>query len=52
LIGDDTVKDKYRIIGTPITYILRKDLSIGKIIYGAYSIKKLDKYIKKFLEEK
>ncbi|SNZ10071.1 AhpC/TSA family protein [Persephonella hydrogeniphila] len=52
LIGNDTVKNKYRIIGTPITYILRKDLTIGKIIYGAYSIKKLDRYIKKFLEEK
>ncbi len=51
LIGNDTVKTKYRIIGTPITYILRKDLTIGKIIYGAYPKKKLEKYIKKFLEE-
>ncbi len=52
LIGDDTVKSKYRIIGTPITYILRKDLTIGKIIHGAHSLKKLEKYINKFLEEK
>ena len=51
LIGNDTVKTKYRIIGTPITYILRKNLTIGKIIYGAHSKKKLEKYIKKFLEE-
>lgn len=51
LLGDDTVKSKYRIIGTPITYILRKDLTIGKIIYGAHSLKKLEKYINKFLEE-
>jgi len=51
LIGNETVKSKYRIIGTPITYILRKDLTIGKIIYGAHSKKKLEKYIKKFLEE-
>ncbi len=51
LIGNDTVKDKYRIYGTPITYILRKNLTIGKIIYGAHSKKKLEKYIKKFLEE-
>ena len=51
LIGNDTVKSRYRIIGTPITYILRKNLTIGKIIYGAHSKKKLEKYIKKFLEE-
>ena len=51
LIGNDTVKTKYRIIGTPITYILRKNLTIGKIIYGAHSKKKLEKYIEKFLEE-
>ena len=51
LIGNDTVKTKYRIIGTPITYILRKNLTIGKIIFGAHSKKKLEKYIKKFLEE-
>ncbi|MDQ7056808.1 MAG: TlpA disulfide reductase family protein [Persephonella sp.] len=52
LVGNDVVKSKYRIIGTPITYILRKDLTIGKIIYGAYSLKKLEKYINRFLEEK
>ncbi|NPA16183.1 peroxiredoxin family protein [Persephonella sp.] len=51
LIGDLTVKSKYRIVGTPITYILRKDLTIGKIIYGAISTKKAEKYIKRLLKE-
>ncbi len=50
LIGDyETVKN-YRIIGTPIIYILRKDLTIGKIFYGHTPIKKLKKYIDKFLK--
>ncbi len=52
LIGDDIVKTKYRIIGTPIIYILRKDLTIGKILYGKQSLKKLEKYINKFLEDR
>ncbi|NPA54203.1 MAG: TlpA family protein disulfide reductase [Aquificae bacterium] len=52
LIGDSIVKSKYRIIGTPIIYILRKDLTIGKILYGSRSLEKLEKYINKFLEEK
>jgi thiol-disulfide isomerase/thioredoxin len=51
LIGNyDTVKN-YRIIGTPIIYILRKDLTIGKIFFGATSINMLEKYINKFLGE-
>ncbi|WP_457639095.1 peroxiredoxin family protein [Persephonella sp.] len=51
LIGNSVVKSKYRIIGTPITYILRKDLSIGKIVYGEISLKKAEKYINRFLKE-
>ena len=51
LIGNDVIKSKYRIIGTPVIYILRKDLTIGKILYGAYPLTKLEKYIKKFLKE-
>ncbi len=51
LIGNDVIKAKYRIIGTPVIYILRKDLTIGKILYGAYPLKKLEKYINKFLKE-
>jgi len=52
LIGNLTIQSKYRIVGTPITYILRKDLTIGKIIYGAISIKKAEKYINRLLKEK
>ncbi len=52
LIGNSIIKSKYRIIGTPIIYILRKDLTIGKILYGSRSLKKLEKYIDKFLGEK
>ncbi len=52
LIGTETVKSKYRIIGTPVIYILRKDLTIGKILYGKYPLEKLEKYINKFLKEK
>jgi hypothetical protein len=45
------VISKYRIIGTPITYILKKDLTIGKIIYGDYPEEKYRKIIKRLLEE-
>ncbi|WP_457644038.1 peroxiredoxin family protein [Persephonella sp.] len=51
LIGDSVVISKYRIIGTPITYILKKDLTIGKIIYGDYPVKKYKKIINKLLKE-
>ncbi len=50
LIGDSVVKSKYRIIGTPIIYILRKDLTIGKIFLGKQPLEKLDRYINKFLK--
>ncbi|WP_456402687.1 TlpA family protein disulfide reductase [Persephonella sp.] len=51
LIADSYTVSKYRIIGTPITYILRKDLSIGKIIFGDMSEDDYRKIIKRFLKE-
>ncbi|WP_457641037.1 TlpA family protein disulfide reductase [Persephonella sp.] len=51
LIGDSLVMSKYRIRGTPIIYILRKDLTIGKILYGSHDTRKYEKYINKFLKE-
>ena len=51
LIGNYETVKKYRIIGTPIIYILRKDLTVGKIFFGETSIKRLKKYINKFLGE-
>lgn len=50
LIGNLEVVKDYRIIGTPIIYILRKDLTIGKIFFGETSLKRLRKYINKFLK--
>jgi len=52
LIGNLTVKSRYRIVGTPITYILRKDLTISKIIYGEVDTEKAEKYILRALKEK
>ncbi|EDP74281.1 hypothetical protein HG1285_04283, partial [Hydrogenivirga sp. 128-5-R1-1] len=51
LIGNYETIKRYRIIGTPIIYILRKDLTVGKIFFGETSIKRLKKYINKFLGE-
>ncbi len=51
LIGNYETVKKYRIIGTPIIYIIRKDLTVGKIFFGETSIKRLKKYINKFLGE-
>ena len=50
LIGNYETVKKYRIVGTPIIYILRKDLTVGKIFFGETSIKRLKKYINKFLK--
>ncbi len=52
LIGNRYVKSKYRVYGVPVTYILRKDLSIGKILYGTNDEKYLERLIQKFLKEK
>lgn len=51
LIADHKTITKYNIYGTPIIYILRKDLTIGKIFIGETSLKRLKKYINKFLGE-
>jgi peroxiredoxin len=51
LIGTRKVKGKYRIFGTPTVYILRKDLSVGRIFMGKKDLKVYEKYINKFLNE-
>ena len=51
LIGDYKIVKDYNIFGTPIIYILRKDLTIGKRFFGETSLKRLKKYINKFLGE-
>lgn len=50
LIGNYETIKKYRIIGTPIIYIIKQDLTVGKIFFGATSLKRLRKYINKFLK--
>ena len=52
LIGNRYVKSKYRVYGVPVTYILRKDLSIGKVLYGINEEEYLERLIQKFLKEK
>ena len=52
LIGNRYVKSKYRVYGVPVTYILRKDLSIGKVLYGTNEEEYLERLIQKFLKEK
>jgi len=49
LIADNDIVAKYRIFGTPITYILRKDLTVGKILIGSKYLHKLEIYINRFL---
>lgn len=49
LFADEYVMEKYRIIGTPITYILDKNLEVIKIFYGKQNFETFDKYINKAL---
>jgi thiol-disulfide isomerase/thioredoxin len=51
LIGNYQVMEKYRIIGTPITYVLGKDNTIGKIFIGPQPIEKIKEAIDKELEK-
>ncbi|MFN3787469.1 MAG: peroxiredoxin family protein [Sulfurihydrogenibium azorense] len=50
LIGNYQVMEKYRIIGTPITYVLGKDNTIGKIFIGPQPIEKIKEAIDKQLQ--
>lgn len=51
LFGNGEVMEKYRIIGTPITYIIGKDNMIVKIFIGPQSIDKFEKALNKALGE-
>ncbi len=51
LLGNRKIKAKYRIFGTPTIYILRKDLTVGKIFLGKKPLKVFEKYINKFLTQ-
>ena len=50
LIGNFEVKKNYRIIGTPITYVIDKDGKIKRFFLGEVSLKRLKKAIDKALE--
>ncbi|WP_297889088.1 TlpA disulfide reductase family protein [Sulfurihydrogenibium sp.] len=51
LIGNYQVTEKYRIIGTPITYIIGKDNTIIKIFIGPQPIEKFKEVIDKQLNK-
>ncbi len=51
LLGNREVKAKYRIFGTPTVYILRKDLTVGKLFLGKKDLKIFEKYLNKFLKQ-
>lgn len=52
LFGNSEIMEKYRIIGTPITYIIGKNNTIVKIFIGPQHIDKFQQAIKKALGEK
>ncbi|MGC9005953.1 MAG: TlpA family protein disulfide reductase [Sulfurihydrogenibium sp.] len=47
LIGNYQVNEKYRIIGTPITYVIGKDNTIVKIFIGPQPVEKIKEAIDK-----
>lgn len=51
LFGNSEVMEKYRIIGTPITYIIGKNNTIVKIFIGPQSVEKFQQAVKKALGE-
>lgn len=51
LIGNYQVNEKYRIIGTPITYIIGKDNTIVKIFIGPQPIEKFKEVLDKQLNQ-
>ncbi|NPA52069.1 MAG: TlpA family protein disulfide reductase [Aquificae bacterium] len=51
LLPDSKVIKKYFVPGTPTFYILRKDLTVGKILFGEQKLETLEKLIEKFLKE-
>ncbi len=51
LLPDDKVLKKYFVPGTPTFYILRKNLTVGKILFGEQKIKTFEKFVEKFLKE-
>lgn len=52
LFGDNDIMEKYRIIGTPITYIVGRDNKIVKIFIGPQPVGKFEQVIIKTLGEK
>lgn len=52
LFGDNDIMEKYRIIGTPITYIIGRDNKIVKIFIGPQPVGKFEQVIIKTLGEK
>lgn len=51
LFGNSEVMEKYRIIGTPITYVIGKNNTIVKIFIGPQSVDKFQQAVKKALGE-
>lgn len=52
LLGDSLIMRKYKIIGTPITYILDKDLNIVKVLYGRQKEEKIRKILNGLIRNK
>ncbi|MEZ0324063.1 MAG: TlpA disulfide reductase family protein [Hydrogenothermaceae bacterium] len=51
LFGNSEVMEKYRIIGTPITYVIGKNNSLVKIFIGPQPVERFEQAIKKALGE-
>ncbi|MEJ5172554.1 MAG: TlpA disulfide reductase family protein [Hydrogenothermaceae bacterium] len=51
LFGNSEVMERYRIIGTPITYVIGRDNRLVKIFMGPQSADKFEQAIKKALGE-
>ncbi|NPA52805.1 MAG: TlpA family protein disulfide reductase [Aquificae bacterium] len=50
IFANEDILRKYRILGSPTTYLLDKDLSIRRIFLGRHSYKVLEEWIKRFLK--
>ncbi len=51
LLPDKDVLRKYFIPGTPTFYIIKKDMTVGKMLFGKQKLKTFERYIERFLKE-
>lgn len=50
IFATEEILRKYRILGSPTTFLLDKDLTIKRIFFGRQSYKELERWIKKYLK--